>query len=437
MPLSDIIDVQIVTTGPAVSAAGFGTPLILSTHNYFADRVRFYSDLAGMTSDGFTASDPTYLQASLIFAQNPRPQQVAVGKRNLLPTQRWALTPAVANNTLYQVKVGASTVSYTSDATATATEIIAGLKTAIDALGLALTTTDQTTFLRVVATVAGAFFEVESKTPSTLALAQDHADPGVATDLAAIQLVDDSWYAVVNPFNSRAELAAIAAWVEGQLKLFLATTQDTAVMTAAYDATGAADVGSDLHRLNYARTALMYHPNSASFAGAAWAGKCLPLDPGSETWKFKTLGGVAATTLTATQRNNLRAKFVNWYETLAGVSVTQDGVVSDAEFIDVIRGRDWLQARLREDLFSRLVNARKLPFTDAGIAVIEAAVRARLKNAVDVGFLASNPAPTVTVPLAANVSQVDKANRYLANVLFDATIAGAIHKLQIKGRVSL
>jgi hypothetical protein len=437
MPLEDIVDVTISSTGPAVTSVGFGTPLILAAHTRNADRIRFYEDLAGMVDDGFTTDDEAYRMASAVFSQNPRPQRVAVGRRANQPTQRWALTPTAENAATYTVEVDGVPATFTSDADATVAEIIAGLKAAIDALGKAVTTTDQVTFLRVVANAAGAFFGLESTTPTRLALAQDHADAGVAADLDAIQLVNDSWYVILHPFNSRAELTAIAAWAEAHNKLFIAQTQDTVVATGGYDATGAADVGSDLDRLGYARTALIYHPDSGAFADAAWAGRVLPLDPGSETWKFKSLAGVAAAVLTGTQRTNLRAKSTNFYETLAGLAITQDGVVSAGEFIDVVRGRDWLQARLREDVFGRLANAQKVPFTDAGIAIVEAAVRARLKNAVDIGFLSSNPEPTVSVPRAADVPEADRAARLLPQVSFDATVAGAIHRIRITGRITV
>lgn len=436
MPLSDIVNVTIVTETASVLQAGFGVPLVLGTHTYNSDLIRFYSSTSDMISDGFTTTDGEYLAVQAILAQNPRPEQVAVGRRTHLPTQRYAITPVVADNTAYTMKVNGQSVTFTSGTSATAADIIGGLKTLIDALtmgtGKTVTTSDQTTYLRVLANTAGSVVPVEVTDPSKLAIVQDHSDGGVAADLAAIQLVDDTWYGVINLFNSAAEVAAVAGWVEGAGKMFFADTQDSGVLGS-----GSTDIGSTLKTSAYARTALLYHPNPGAFAAGAWAGRCLPLDPGSETWKFKTLSGVPAVTLTATQINNMKAKYVNYYYSLGGKNITAEGVVSANEFIDIIRGRDWMQARLQENIYARLVNAKKIPYTDAGIAVVEAEVRAQIDDGIRVGFLAASPAPTVTVPKASSASANDKAARILKNVSFTATIAGAIHKLVISGTISV
>jgi hypothetical protein len=141
--------------------------------------------------------------------------------------------------------------------------------------------------------------------------------------------------------------------------------------------------------------------------------------------------------LTTTESLNARNKDANTYEAIAGVNITREGTMASGEFIDVIRGVDWLHARLQERIYSRLVNLDKIPFTDAGIAIIEAEVRAQLQTGIDNGFLTANPAPTVTVPLAADVSANDKASRLLPDIEFTAYLAGAVHKVQIDGVVTL
>ena len=77
----------------------------------------------------------------------------------------------------------------------------------------------------------------------------------------------------------------------------------------------------------------------------------------------------------------------------------------------------------------------KVPFTDNGIAAIEGEVRAALKEGVDAGFLAANPAPTVTMPRAAAVTQTNRSLRQLTPGAFSATIAGAINGLTLSGVV--
>ena len=434
MALSDIVDVSISTETAVLSQAGFGIPLILSPHALNADRIRFYEDVAGMVTDGFTTTSPEYLAAAAMFAQSPKPEQVAVGRLANKPTQRWRLTPIVANSTAYTVKVNGTAVTYTSDASATAAEIIAGLKTAIDALSLGITTSDQTSYLRIVANAAGAWFRIESTTIDTLQVLQDHADPGVAADLSAIQLVDDTWYAILNLFNSKDMVMAIAAWAETAKKLFLPTVNDTFCLTTE---SGSLDVGTALVAAAYRYTAPAYHPDNGSFLAEAWAGRCLPLDPGSETWKFKQLSGVATVNLTSTHRTNLKAKRINHYYSVGGRGITAEGVVSANEFIDIIRGVDWLHARLAERIFARLSQVDKIPYTNAGVAVIEGEVRAQLDDGIDVGFLREDPAPFVTVPKVADIDDADRAARLLPDITFGAEAAGAIHKVELRGTISV
>lgn len=440
MALSDIVTISITTESAAVERAGFGVPLILAPDCPvgFTERVRSYTSLTGLVTD-FASTTATYKQASAIFAQSPRPPTIMVGRCALPPTERFAVTPVATNSTLYQMRINGTLVEYTSDASATITEIIAGLKAAIDALSLDITVSDQTTYMRILANTAGAFFSVESLDIAKIGVVQDHADPGLATDLAAIALEDSSWYGLLYAFNSKACVDAVSDFAEANDKLFVAQTQESDVvrLSNASDTGGSQTVAGLLKADAKFRTALIYHPKTDAFADAALLGRCLPLDPGSETWAFKTLAGVASVTLTATQRTNALAKYCNVYETIAGVPVTEMGKVSGNEFIDVIRFRDWLRARLSEEIFAALARMQKIPFTDAGIAVIEGLVRGVLQDGVDVGGLASDPAPVVTVPLAADVSLVDKAARHLPDVRFDAVLAGAIHTIAVSGVISV
>jgi hypothetical protein len=111
--------------------------------------------------------------------------------------------------------------------------------------------------------------------------------------------------------------------------------------------------------------------------------------------------------------------------------------VSSNEYIDVIRFRDWLKVRIQERIFARLAAQNKIPFTDAGIAVIQAEVLGQLDEGVSVGGLSNDPAPTCLVPKASAVSTANKQARTLPDVRFTGTLAGAIHELEIDGVVSV
>ena len=96
---------------------------------------------------------------------------------------------------------------------------------------------------------------------------------------------------------------------------------------------------------------------------------------------------------------------------------------------------DWLKARLQENTWFLLVNTRKVGYTAAGAASIEAAVRQTLAEGIQVGGLASDPEPVVTVPNVLSLSSVQRASRVLPNVTFTARLAGAIRAINISGTV--
>jgi len=436
MALSDIASITLTTSGANATRPGYGTPLIMAADCPvgFTERVRFYTSLDGLVVD-FAVTTATYRMAAKIFGQETTPPRIAVGRLANKPTQRYAITPTASNSATYSGTLNGLAWSYVSDASATVAEIIAGIKASMDALAQAVTTSDQTTYLRIAANTAGAFHSVSVNDTAggLLTIAQEHADPGAAADLAAINLENSAWYALLNPFNSGAMAKAVSDWAESNSKLFICGTVDSIVATTSS--------GSDTTSIAYTarangRTALMFQQDISQFTDAGLAGRCLPLDAGSETWAFKTLAGVTTSTLTDTQRANLVAKHCGFYETVGGLNLTQEGKVLANEYIDVVRFRDWLQTNMQIDILEALANSDKIPFTDGGIAVIAGKIRGRLSAGIASGGLAASPAPVVNVPRAADVSSGDKAARSLTGVTFTATLAGAIQATTIRGTLS-
>lgn len=446
MALSDIVNVSISLSADKVTRAGFGVPMILAIDagSGFTEKIRYYTDLAGVLVD-FAVTTATYQMASRMFSQDPRPPRLAVGRLVHKPTLAIDFTPTAANSTLYQMVVNGNTVGITSDSSATVAEIVTALASAVTALAISgLTVTDGTTKLTLSSTAAGGFFSASVLNTALLKVANvtpDVSAGNLASDLAAIAAEDASgWYAMLHPLPSKAVLTILDTYAEANEKLLIAATQDSDVInlsdTTDNNSGTPLTIAGLLKSTTALRTALIYHPSNGAFADAALAGANLPRDPGSETWAFKSLIGVTASALTATQRTNAVAKFVTPYETVASVNVTEVGKVSGNEYIDVIRFRDWLRANMAADIFAAKTRMPKIPYTDAGIALIQGIVLARLKAGVAAGGLASSPAPRVTVPLAADVSSADKASRTLNNVKFDATLAGAIQITNITGVIT-
>lgn len=296
----------------------------------------------------------------------------------------------------------------------------------------------ETDYLTVTGSAAGNWFSLQVSDVALLKTAMTHVEPSptVATDLNAIQLENGDWYGLVTLYNSDAYVKAVAAWVESSSapKIYACDLSNSETATLA---AGGADTAQALETLAYARTFTCYHPSPADMFGAAWLGKVLPLTPGSETWKFKTLAGVNPVATTSTHRVNLRAKTCNTIQTVAGRNITWEGQTLDGDFIDIQRGLDWLQDDMTKGVFEALAGANKVPMTNAGVALIESKMRGTLKRAITMGILTDDPAPVITVPKVADISVANRTLRLLPDMKFSCTVAGAIHKVTIAGVVSV
>jgi hypothetical protein len=457
-----------------------------------------YTSPSELLTAGYLATDPEYLAAVALMAQSPCPASFKVAKRSNLPTQSIKVTPTAQHSTAYVVSVDGVNATYTSDSSATVAEITAGLKTAIDALapslswvkntakvvgdkikhssriyecitagttenadnvgpavatnprsqditdgtvhwkfiGVVPTTTDGTTYLTVAAPIAGEFMRIVPADLNLLRAQQSHVNNAIATDLAAIELFDADWYALVDCFPSHAATLAAAAWIETAKKMLGVAATDAGICSSATD-----DIATAIKAAAYARTFVIFHPDHGYFAEAAWLGARLPLDPGSETWGYVTLAGVPVVVLTPSQQNyatGLSAsafatgKAANIYVAIGGQAATWPGIVGAREFIDKIRGTDAMKNDMQVNVYERLVSAsnggKKIPFTDSGIAIVKAAMAKTLSKYVDLGFLTEGTT-FVTAPSASAASSSDKQARRLTGVKAGGVIAGAIHEL--------
>ncbi len=436
--LDNIVSVTITRQTASVTQAGFGTPLLMSgeakTLAAFTDVVAIeYEEVADMVTDGFDADGVAVDIATKIFGQDNRPESIIVARRDNKQTQIVNLTPVVQHSHAYVVTLNGTDFTYTSDSATTAQEIVEGLVAQINAGSEPVTASEDNTKVTLTADVAGIPFTVAIPR-ADMTRDDATADPGIATDLSTIRTSisgSDDWYCVLIDSQGQAEIEALAAVIETLPRIFLATTADSNVIAA-----GSTDVASELQADDYDRTAVVFHPDGEQ-AAAAWAGACLPLDPGSETWKFKPLTGVEVYSLTPAERAYAVDKGANVYERISGNNVTAEGTMASGEFVDTMRFIDFIVARIKENVFSRLINLPKIPFTDKGIAVVENEIRGVLNLGVKQGGFAADPAPTVTVPRAADVSANDKANRILPDVEFSGTLAGAIHFTEIHGTISV
>ena len=257
------------------------------------------------------------------------------------------------------------------------------------------------------------------------------ADSDYSDAYAKIKAIDADFYAVMSDTRDATESDALATTVAADEKLYGVASSDSDILNGA----STTDIAYVLSNGTQERAFVLYSTDEAEAPEAAWFGKMLPTDPGSATWSFKNLATISADNLTSAQAQEVFDKNANTYEAIAGQNITRYGTVATGEFIDVIRGIDWLTARMAEQIYFRLVNTQKVPYTRAGQAIIEADMKLVLETAVTRGVI--TPDYVIEMPAISSISEIDRAARYMPDIKFSATLQGAIHTLQIRGTVSV
>ncbi|MDI5404904.1 DUF3383 domain-containing protein, partial [Salmonella enterica subsp. enterica serovar Lubbock] len=87
LPVSNVVNVDVIIGPRAATGRNFGSLLILGTSTVIPvkERLRLYSSKEDIGSD-FGVDSPEYEAATVYFSQSPRPKEVYVG--------RWAKTLA-------------------------------------------------------------------------------------------------------------------------------------------------------------------------------------------------------------------------------------------------------------------------------------------------------------------------------------------------------
>jgi hypothetical protein len=388
-----------------------------------------YSSLAAVGED-FDTTDAEYKMAAKLFSQNPRVAQIKTFPC-VLTAQVSTFTPNVTSQTVadYNVTINGVEFSFESDSDPTAAEVVTGLKDLINAGDEPVTATGTTT-LTLTGDVAGVPFTATGT--ANMGTSPVTTGNNIADVIQDAVDEDNDWYFLLTDFESSALIMATAEVIEAMTKIYIARSDDADVITNV-----STDVASLLEAAGYFRTGLFYTGTAGDYGDSAFVGRLAPYDPGSETWAFKTLSGVTVDGWTDSEVTFLEAKSANYYVRRGGISTTLGGKVAGGEFIDVMRFIDWLTARTQERIFGDLVRNTKIPFTDKGIAIVEAGIRAVLEQGVAAGGIASSQDYTVTVPKSSAVSDNDKALRTLTGVKFTARLAGAVHAVEITGNVTL
>lgn len=444
--LDRICNVQISLNTTGITQEGFSTLLIVGPHAHSLARVESYTAASEMIDAGFSADDPLYLACVDAFSQTPRPRQVKVGRqlvdsvlvnvKKVTATGVYTITVSTKDT---DGNVQSTPYSYTNNG-GTATDIATGLQNVIANDASSAVTATVADGVVTLTGNSGDSFMVQVS--SMLSMQNGTITEDVPTMMAAIVAYDNDWYGWAFTSRVQADILAAAAWTESVRKIFGTSTAEA----GSYNPDVTSDTGYKLYNDNYYRTFWFYHEKAATdFPECAVFARCFAVLPGGETWALKKLAGVTTDGLTETQYNAITRKNGNTFERFRNISLTQNGKVAAGEWIDVIRFRDWLQEEITVNVVNLLINRDKVPYTDDGIAMIEA----RIRQALELGQRRGGIAPTeydedgnenlgftIEVPLSSQISANQKASRVLTDVKFTARLAGAIHVVEIYGSLT-
>lgn len=280
--------------------------------------------------------------------------------------------------------------------------------------------------------MAAAMF-AQSPRPTVVAVYSRDPGAAIAATLAAVQAVNDTWYAFMINNRTKAEIHAAGTWANSNKKLFFGCTSD---LTALDDR-------------NNDREIIVIHDRPSDYPECAWVGQNLPKAPGSITWKWKSLNGQIAAAFNTTDLNTIRTKNSQTLTEYGSIVIMNEGKTTSGEFIDVIHGQDWVEAQLEARLFLLQTQNEKINLDNDGIAQVESVVRSVMIDAGRAGIIARATTDdekkrskdgvylyTVDVPLRDEISVNDRNARHLPGVNFSYELAGAMHKITVNGKIT-
>lgn len=304
-------------------------------------------------------------------------------------------------------------------------------------LGSAATAFPYTTFYDLDA-VREQFAETTEVYKAALAIfRQDNAPSEIAvmlhktTDETLADLINKAynydWYFVVSTSSKVADITTIADAVEiHKSRQYLASSKNKADLATIF-------------AKKYKRTTMFYHTEVDNYPEAALVGAVGSEEPGSVTWKFKTLKGVTALDIDTTEMHAIHALGAITYVTKAGDDQTSEGKTVSGEYIDIVHSEDYIVHSIEfavQKLFNR---AKKVGYDNSGIARIEGEVKTILRRADINGMIAHDdagvPLYSTTFQTRSQVDPADREKRVYNGGTFSFQLAGAIHETNIKGTI--
>lgn len=439
--LNDLATVSASSATRTLSATGFGRTACMAYHARFPERYRTYRELDAMVSDGFAVDEAAYLMAASVFGQNPRPVDVLVGRLPSAHTHTQVVT--ITNNTEGQhikltvkcAKQVATEIDYTIPAAQTLTQVATAVELLIEAAA-GVSSSASVADITVTPVTAGDVIHITGLQNCTVEDATP--DAGYDDELALLALASEGaggFFFVATDTHSETNNDLVATWCNSNKKLF---------MYAVTDYTEKAGTGAHFSGMQSASSDFTYGTwtdDPGAYVECGQAGFAGARSPGTFTLSGKTIEGVEASVLTASEETNLQGVYANYYVTRGGVPMIRGGkrggVCASGTHLDIVHGREAFLSDVQVAVAQVIASNEKVDYTDEGVDLLIGAVRgvqARYEGPGRLFKEGSTYARGESVDLQ---STTDKGNRYYGAIKFGGVYSGAIQGAGLTGTLTL
>jgi len=279
------------------------------------------------------------------------------------------------------------------------------------------------------------------------------AETALTAVISLDNLYSNQWYglSVVAAQLVDADVLSIAQYIEGTVvKHYYGATSNEAAALVPNDQTS---LPYQLSTLGYNKTCCQFSDSNpyavvsylARILTTNWAGNNTTI-----TEMYKQEPGVVGENLSQTQANALKAINCNVFvDYNNGTIIIQYGTSVSGQYTDTIIGADWFAITIQTNVFNALYTTpTKIPQTDAGMNILNAAIQAACVAAVNNGLLAPGTWQTtgfgaitngtflskgyyIYQPPVASQSPADRARRVSVPFQIAAKLAGAVHEADI------
>lgn len=247
------------------------------------------------------------------------------------------------------------------------------------------------------------------------------APADLVTALNTLIITQNNWFGLVCTLNTDAAIAALSTWIDTQEKVYAVTSRNKLITNA-----------SD-------QTMIAYHPTEYIMEKSL--AYMLVQEIGGTDLDGKAISGITSSLINATEYATFKTNNINVAVEKFGNVVIDGGDMAGGEKIDVILGEFWIKIRMEEDLAQLKLNSPKIPYTNAGVALLVDVASNRLKLAARQGIVAIDdagiPEFTITYLPVEEVPAADRANRKYDYVRWEARLAGAIRTGTIFGTLTI